>query len=335
MFIVTGANGFIGANLVQALRERGETPILAVDHYPSIAGEANPVADAPAEVNYPDEAPAELYLDKSKFLAWLDHGPSGIKQVYHLGANSSTTAENRAEVMANNTEYTRHIWHWCASCDVPFVYASSASTYGDGNKGFDDEVDPNIYQPMHLYGESKHLFDLFAIQEREAGKPQPPRWAGIKYFNVYGPMETHKGRMASMAYHWFHQIGETREARLFESYRPGVAHGDQERDFIYVKDAVEATVFLMNAPVTDEAPNDVYNVGTGEARTFADLSRAVFAALDIKPTLKFIPMPDDLRNQYQYYTQATVSKLRRAGFAQPFHSVEDGVAAYVAYLKSR
>lgn len=324
MIILTGANGFIGSNAVAALVARG-VGVVAVDDYPAIRGRG--AVDRPFEgVRYADEGSVAAFVDMEDLPGWLQDQRGHIAGVVHLGACSDTTVTDRDYVMRVNTEYTRTLWQWCADAGVPFVYASSAATYGDGSQGFDDEADPKRYQPLNLYGESKHLFDLWALEQTHT----PPRWAGLKYFNIYGPNESHKGRMASMAYHWFHQIRNTGKARLFKSYRPDYPDGGQQRDFCYVCDAVEATLNLLTLPVTDAAPNGLYNIGTGEPRTFADLARAVFAALKMEPVLEFIEMPADLRNQYQYYTAATTAKRQRAQLVQrPFVSIEEGVADYV------
>lgn len=310
MLIVTGANGFIGTNLVRALNAAGRDDVVAVDRFdPSRYTDAMTVAER---------------VDMDDLQGWLADKANTIDAVYHLGACSDTTVTDRDYVMRVNFDYSRTLWEWCTEHRVPLVYASSAATYGDGSNGFDDEADPHRYQPMNLYGESKHRFDLWALEQTKS----PPRWAGVKYFNVYGPYEEHKQRMASMGYHWFNQVRDTGEARLFKSYREGYADGEQQRDFIYVKDAVDATIHLMQAP---DVADGLYNVGTGQARAFADLARAVFAAMGRESNLVFIDMPEDLRNQYQYFTQATTNKLRAAGFARPFLTVEQGMAEYVRY----
>lgn len=315
MLIVTGANGFIGTNLVRALNAAGHEDVVAVDRF-----------DPP---RYTDAMTVAERVDMDDLPGWLDGQGGRVDGIYHLGACSDTTVTDRDYVMRVNFDYTRMLWEWCTAHTVPLVYASSAATYGDGSRGFDDEAPPEQYQPMNLYGESKHRFDLWALEQTQT----PPRWAGVKYFNVYGPYEEHKGRMASMGYHWFNQVRDTGEARLFKSYREGYADGEQRRDFIYVKDAVDATIHLMTAPPGSVA-NGLYNIGTGQARPFADLARAVFAAMGPsggEPNLVFIDMPQDLRNQYQYFTQATTNKLRAAGFSRPFLTVEQGMADYVQH----
>lgn len=327
MIVITGSNGFIGSNAVADLVARGGE-VVAVDDYPSIRG-CGAVTHPCAEVRYNRDAAVAAYVDMEDLAAWLSQQGNAITGVVHLGACSDTTVTDRDYVMRVNTEYTRTLWRWCTETGTPFVYASSAATYGDGSQGFDDEADPRRYKPMNLYGESKHIFDLWALEQTQT----PPRWAGLKYFNIYGPNESHKGRMASMAYHWFHQIRNTGRARLFKSYRPEYPDGGQMRDFCYVKDAVAVTLNLLTLPASDTAPNGLYNVGTGQPRTFADLARAVFTALEMEPVLEYIEMPADLRNQYQYYTAATVAKRERAGLLDRlFATLEEGVRAYVQHL---
>lgn len=319
MVVVTGAAGFIGSNVVAALNARGHSNILAVDSF----------HDESRVRPYLDTLQFHARVDKDDLGRWLDTEGAGVEAIIHEGACTDTTVNDRATVMAMNTDYTRMVWNWCSRMGRPLIYASSAATYGDGSRGYDDEVDPRALTPLNLYGESKHLFDCWALQQTYT----PPRWAGLKYFNVYGPREAHKGRMASVVFHAYHQIRETGKVKLFKSHREGYIDGGQQRDFVYVEDAVEATLHLLGSPVSAQAPNGLYNVGTGRARTFADLGRAVFAALGRGPDIEYIPMPEDLRERYQYFTQARVDKLRRSGFTRPFRSLENGVRAYVAYLR--
>lgn len=328
MLVVTGAAGFIGANLVAELHRRGHREILAVDAFQGAgAGPTSP----PAKTPWLDELGQQERLEKRELADWLQRNGTRVQAIFHLGACSDTTATDREYMLSNNLEYTRTLWHWCAQAQVPFVYASSAATYGDGSQGFDDACDPNHLKPLNLYGKSKHLFDLWALEQSVT----PPRWAGLKYFNVYGPRESHKGRMASVAFHAYNQILKTGRVKLFQSHRPGIPDGGQERDFVFVEDAVNATLHFRETPASPEAPNGLYNIGTGKARSFADLARAVFAALGRTPAIDFIPMPEDLRERYQYFTQATNSKLVRSGLSRPFHSIEEGVAKYVEWLQTR
>lgn len=310
--LVTGANGFIGANAVRRLAADGRR-VVACDAYPTASRQdARYFADLP-----------ERFVDLNDLERWLREDKPQLAGVVHLGACSDTTVRDRDLVMRLNYDYSRMLFTWCADAGVPLVYASSAATYGDGSQGFDDNADPARLRPINLYGESKQRFDLWALEQTHT----PLYFAGVKYFNVYGPCENHKARMASMAYHWFNQIRDAGEARLFKSHRPDYEDGGQLRDFIYVDDAVDATLHLLNNP----AARGLYNVGTGQARAFADLAHAVFAALDRPAKLVFIPMPEDLRAQYQYFTQATTAKLRAVGYARPFTSLEAGVAAYVKH----
>lgn len=324
MIVVTGAAGFIGANIVAALNARGRDDVVAVDLFD--AGR-NP-QHLPNDPSLLDAMRLQRRVDRDDLAAFLDDAGPAVRAVIHMGACSDTTQTDEAFMAANNVEYTRMLWDGCARAGRPFVYASSAATYGDGSAGYDDRVDPSIYRPLNLYGWSKHRFDLWALGQSAA----PPRWAGLKYFNVYGPREAHKGRMASVALHAFRQVRATGRMRLFQSHRQAVADGEQKRDFIYVGDAAAATLHFLDTPASAGAPNGLYNVGTGRARSFADLARAVFAALDAPPDIVYFPMPEDLRAQYQYFTQADTRKLRAAGFARPMLSLEAGVRQYVEFL---
>jgi ADP-L-glycero-D-manno-heptose 6-epimerase len=312
MIVVTGAAGFIGSNVVAALNASGRHDVVAVD-----------TAEANRQTRNLDGLQVATTLDREQLDAFLKQDPERIDGIIHMGACSDTTNSDRAFMMSNNLEYTQRLWHFCAAHGKRFVYASSGATYGDGSAGYDDRSDPRLLKPLNLYGESKHLFDLWALEQKQA----PPVWAGLKFFNVYGPREAYKQRMASMAYHWFNQIKETGRARLFKSDRLEFPDGGQQRDFVYVKDAVAVVLHFFNAPA--EKANAVFNVGTGQARTFSDLARAVFSALKLPPRLEFIPMAEDLKGKYQYYTRANTEKLRGSGFSQKFHTIEEGVADYV------
>jgi len=326
MIVVTGAAGFIGSNVVAALNDRGRADVVATDFFgPSVP--AQPMANDPT---YLVAMECIERVDTPDLPGWLEKAGDRVEAIIHLGACSDTTQTDRAFMLANNLEYTRTLWNWCTRAGRPFIYASSAATYGDGSAGYDDQADPSRYKPLNLYGESKQLFDLWAVRQSEA----PPRWVGLKYFNVYGPREQHKGRMASVAFHAFGQITREGEVRLFESHRPEYPHGGQKRDFLHVADAVAVTLHFLDTPATPAAPNGLYNAGTGTARTFEDLAKAVFAAMDLPPNIRYIPMPEDLRAKYQYYTQAETGKLRAAGVTRPARSLEAGVREYVEYLRS-
>ena len=313
--VVTGASGFIGSNVVERLAACGRADVVAVDAY----------ADPQARHRYLDALPVRAFVDRDGLFLWLEQHEREVQAVIHLGACSDTTVTDRAYVMRNNYEYTRALWNWCTRVGRPLLYASSAATYGDGSAGWDDESDPYRLLPLNLYGESKQRFDLWALEQSKA----PPRWVGLKYFNVYGPHEKHKARMASVAFHAMHQIRAKEQVALFQSHRPDIPHGAQCRDFVCVADAVDATLHFLESPVSPAAPNGLYNVGTGAARSFEDLAKAVFAALHKPPSIEYVPMPEELREKYQYFTQATTIRLRRAGFTRPFQALEDGVRSYV------
>ena len=316
MIAVTGAAGFIGSNLAMRLAAEGHSLTL-VDHDLTPAKAANLVG-----------LECFRFLRHDHFLARLASGAVRPDAIFHLGACSSTTETDWNYLRENNVEYTRKLWDWCAEHDRPFVYASSAATYGDGTLGFDDCMAPTALRPMNLYGKSKNDFDAWALAEVAAGAAAPPRWAGMKFFNVYGPRETHKGRMASMVWHAARQIQATGEVRLFRSTHPDYADGGQERDFVYVGDCVEHMLWLGRNP----HGNGLYNSGTGVARTFADLVTAVFTALGREPVIRFTDMPADLAPQYQNHTRAELGRVRATGYAAPPVSLEAGVAEYVRWM---
>ena len=310
-FIVTGASGFIGSNLVAALNERGESDILAVDELGTDEKWKNLVG-----LEWTD------YWEKDDFLFALRNDSLGkVDAVFHLGANSSTTEKNASHLVENNYRFTRELCEWCLHHDIRFIYASSAATYGDGSLGYSDsdDVTPTL-KPLNMYGWSKQMFDLWAMRHNLFD-----RIAGLKYFNVYGPREDHKGDMRSVINKAYHQILETGEVKLFKSYRPEYKDGEQARDFVFVKDTVAATLFFND----NRNVNGLFNCGTGKARTWNDLVKAVFAAMHLPPKITYIDMPETLRGKYQYRTEADVTKLREAGFEKPFASLEDGVADYV------
>jgi len=307
MIAITGAAGFIGSNLAQRL---SGTDLLLVDHPLTAENAANW-----AGLNRFRFLPMERFLDE------LDRGGAPIEVVFHLGACSSTTETDWSFLLRNNVEYTKSLWRWCAREGKPFYYASSAATYGDGALGFDDRTPPTELRPLNLYGKSKNDFDIWALQEVERGGPQPPGWAGLKFFNVYGPREAHKGKMASVVWHARRQILETGEVRLFKSNDPAYPDGGQRRDFVFVEDCVGHMLWLWEHPEV----KGLFNSGTGTARTFENLARAVFAALDREPRIRFIDMPPELGRQYQNYTQAEMSKLRETGCDLPATPLEEGV----------
>lgn len=263
------------------------------------------------------------YLDKDQLLAWLD-GRTDIDAIIHMGAISATTERDFNKLVADNIQYSQALWTWCAQHKVPFFYASSAATYGNGDAGYDD-VDIENLRPLNGYGYSKHFFDQWVLDQILRKQPTPPSWAGFKFFNVYGPNEYHKGRMASVAFHTFNQFRETGAMKLFKSDKPGVADGEQQRDFVYVKDcaAIIAHFFAGNGQ------NGIYNIGTGKARSFRDLATNVMTSMGKAPNIIYIEMPDDLKGKYQYFTEAPMAKIHAAGYTAPMTSLEDGVRDYV------
>ncbi|WFB35620.1 ADP-glyceromanno-heptose 6-epimerase [Kiritimatiellota bacterium B12222] len=317
-YIITGAAGFIGRNLVAELNARGETDLLLVDELGTSEKWKNLVG-----LEYED------IWDPETFREAVLNGVSGdgIKALIHLGACSATTETDADYLLDNNYRTTRDLCEWCLAQNVRFVYASSAATYGNGDEGYSDadEHTPGL-SPLNMYGYSKHMFDLWALKNNLFD-----RIAGLKYFNVYGPYEDHKGDMRSVVYKSFEQIQEGGGVKLFRSHRPDYEDGMQLRDFVYVKDAVNVTLWLADA----QKPGGLYNCGTGQARSWLDLTRAVYSALKKEPDISFIDMPDYLQPKYQYYTQAEMSKLNAAGYKQPFTSLEEGVAETVAYQLNR
>lgn len=310
-FIVTGGAGFIGSNLVAALNKRGHSDITIVDHLNHEAKKANLSRLTHA-----------AFVDKGEFTSRLLTGQLGMFDcLFHLGACSSTLELDETYLQKNNVEYTQHLCDWSLANGVRFIYASSAATYGDGSLGYSDRHNliPSL-RPLNPYGQSKQRFDLWAL---ESGKLD--RIVGLKYFNVYGPGEDHKEAMRSLVHKAYHQIVATGSMTLFRSHRPDYRDGEQVRDFIYVDDAVAMTLFFYDHPEL----HGMYNVGTGRARSWADLARALFVAMGKKPEITFVDIPEAIRDRYQYHTQAEMEKLTSAGYTQATASIESGVERYV------
>jgi ADP-L-glycero-D-manno-heptose 6-epimerase len=316
MIAITGAAGFIGSNLAHALAAEGNA-ILLVDHDITPAKAVNLAGLSRFAFSRHDH-----------FLDDLAGGCVKPEAIFHLGACSATTETNWDYLLRNNVEYTRALWRWCAATGTPLLYASSAATYGDGSRGFDDRTPPPALVPLNLYGKSKNDFDAWALAEVAAGRPAPPKWGGVKFFNVYGPREPHKGRMASVVYQTWRQVKATGGMKLFRSTDPRFADGGQLRDFVFVGDCVNHLLWLWR-----NGPSGLYNSGTGSPRTFLDLATAVFAALGLAPRISFIDMPTDLARQYQNFTRAEMSKLRAVGCEIPATALEDGVRATVRWLE--
>ena len=268
------------------------------------------------------------YLDKDQLMDWLKNR-TDIDAVIHMGAISATTERDFNKLVETNIQYSQNLWTWCADNKVPFFYASSAATYGDGNLGYDDASIDKL-RPLNGYGYSKHFFDQWALRQVNNNLPAPPSWAGFKFFNVYGPNEYHKERMASVAFHTYNQFRQTGTMKLFKGTKAGVEDGMQMRDFVYVKDAASVVSYFLESAMNKQAvPNGIYNIGTGAARSFKDLATAVMTSMHREPHITYVDMPQDLQGKYQYFTEATMSKLASAGYQQPFHSLEEGVRDYV------
>jgi len=307
MIIVTGAAGFIGSVLVGKLNSVGRNDLIVVDDFSVDEKNKNLEGKKFAEPVHRDD-----------FFKWFDENSEKVDFVIHIGARTDTTEFNKDIFDVLNLNYTKQLWERCVVNNTPIIYASSAATYGMGEFGYDDnhEIVEKL-KPLNPYGDSKNDFDKWALKQDK----QPPFWAGLKFFNVYGPNEYHKGRMASVIFHAFKQIGETGK----------IKDGEQLRDFVYVKDLVDVIVWLMENKPT----SGLYNLGTGKARTFVDLVKATFAALDKEAVIEFIDTPEDIRDKYQYFTEANMNKLRSAGYSKEFSSLEDGVGDYVSsYLKT-
>lgn len=316
MYVVTGGAGFIGSNIAHALAARGDK-VVVVD-WLEIGDKWRNVASAPL---YDIIAP-------SAFEGWLARHGDAVQAILHMGAISATTEQDGDRLVANNVRLTLDLWRWCADHQVPLIYASSAATYGDGAQGFDDdwtEAALARLSPLNAYGWSKHMVDRRIARDVAEGAPTPPKWAGLKFFNVFGPNEYHKGPMRSVVHQIYPKIMQGEPVRLFKSHRPDYPDGGQKRDFIYVKDCVKVILWMLDHPF----PAGIYNLGVGEARTWLDLARAVFSAANRQPAIEFVDTPLEIRDRYQYLTQASMQRLRAAGCAVNFQALEDAVADYV------
>ena len=316
MIVITGGAGMIGSIIAWHLNTHlNRDDLVIVDHITHENQWQNLVNRQYIE-----------YLDRDQLFDFLEENDE-IDAVIHMGAISATTETDFNKLVEANIHYSQDLWSWCAENDVPFFYASSAATYGDGSAGYDDASIDNL-RPLNAYGYSKHFFDQWVLKQTRENAP--PAWAGFKFFNVYGPNEYHKERMASVAYHTFNQFNQTGKMQLFKGTKAGIKDGEQLRDFVYVKDAAAIVAhFLTQAYSKKPTPNGIYNIGTGQARSFKDLATAVMTSLGKTPNIEYIDMPQDLQGKYQYFTEAPMAKIRAAGYIAPMTSLEDGVRDYV------
>jgi ADP-L-glycero-D-manno-heptose 6-epimerase len=313
--LITGAYGFIGARLAQALLEKDQEKLILVDK-PDYRKSRSCVKGLE---NLPIIDREKIFEDLPKL--------KNINAVIHLGACTDTGNHDQSYMWKMNTDYTKALWQWCSESKVPLIYASSGATYGRGDEGYsDDHRDIPKFKPLNVYGRSKHEFDLWALKQKNA----PPRWYGLKFFNVYGMDESHKGRMASPIFHGYNEIQKTGKQTLFRSHKEGVADGEQKRDFIFVDDIVKLCLFCLEKT----PPSGIYNCGTGQARTFLDVSKALFKALGLESKIEWIDTPEKFRAGYQYFTQADMGKMKGAGYSESFLPIEEGVARYVKWLQT-
>lgn len=311
MIVITGAAGFISSCLISKLNDNGFTDIVAVDDFSNNL-----------KLRNWNTKKIRCTLERKLFFDWLKDNQQQVEFIFHLGARTDTTEFNKQIFDELNLNYSKAIWHACVQYHIPLVYASSAATYGSGEFGYNDNESliPQL-KPLNPYGDSKNDFDNWALTQEK----KPFFWAGLKFFNVYGPNEYHKGRMASVIFHAYHQIRETGQMKLFKSHRNHFNDGEQMRDFIYVKDVVDVCYFLMH----HRKNSGIYNVGSGKARSFNNLVKQTFLSLGVSENIEYIDMPADIRETYQYFTEANMEKLKNIGYHCTFHSLEEGIDDYI------
>ena len=315
MIIVTGAAGFIGSCMLKKLNDEGHKNIIIVDEFSR--------ADKNQNLEHKDFI---QQIDREQFIDWLEKHSQEVDFIYHLGARTDTTEQDVAIFDKLNLNYSKSIWQICSHAQIPLVYASSAATYGLGELGYDDRHDIiEDLKPLNPYGQSKNDFDIWALQQVQT----PPLWAGMKFFNVYGPNEYHKGRMASVIFHTVRQIKATGGMKLFRSHRSDFEDGQQSRDFVYIKDVTQVLYFFQQQFERQKDISGIYNLGTGTARSFWDLASNTFKAMDLEPQISFIDTPADIRETYQYFTEANMAKLKKAGYKNEFYNLEKGIEDYV------
>ncbi len=313
MIIITGAEGFIGSCLVAALNQSGYFDLVLVDDFGNDERSFNLV-----------QKKYSARVERTNFFDWLDENENQVEFIFHIGARTDTTETDEKVFQLLNLDFSKQLWSACIKYGIPLVYASSAATYGDGEFGYDDDENKlPLLKPLNPYGRSKNDFDNWAIQQKE----KPFFWTGLKFFNVYGPNEYHKGRMASVILHAYQQIKRQGSVKLFRSHREGIADGEQKRDFIYVKDLTDVCIYFM---MNRKNPG-IYNLGSGRARTFNDLVKSIFDAMQSPVKIEYIDTPEDIREKYQYFTEANMNKLRSVGYTREFTSIEDGVRDYVIH----
>lgn len=315
MIVVTGAAGFIGSNLVKKLNQERFYDLILVDDFSKHEKDINLL-----NTKYLHK------IERNDFFNWLMQNYSQVQFIFHLGARTDTTEFNLKLLWELNTDYSKQVWKACVDYAIPLVYASSAATYGDGTQGYVDDHEHIPYlKPLNPYGESKQAFDIWVLEQEQ----KPFFWAGLKFFNVYGFGEAHKNRMASVVFHAYHQIQKTGRMKLFKSHKPEYQDGEQLRDFVYVEDVINVCVFLMH----HRKHSGIYNLGSGKARTFKDLALAVFKAMNVPPHIEYIDTPIDIRDKYQYFTEANMQKLAKIGYNSHFCTLEEGVTEYIHRLQ--